>query len=110
MTRTKTILRGGAAVVLWLVTIALAIMDVYYLRELFFGVYARLWQDAAPALFWGNLVLLIGAIGAVGFIVWSSEYHRRNFGGHQSWDLFAWSLVIELAIPFIAIILLGGAP
>ncbi len=110
MTQSKTVFRGVAAVALWLCTIALGIADVYYLREMFFGIYARLSRDAAPALFWGNIVLLLGAIGVVGFIVWSSEYHRRNFGKHKSWDLFAWTLVVELAIPFIAIVLLGGAP
>lgn len=110
MTQRHTIFRGIAAVLLWLITIALAIVNVYYLREIFFGIYARLSREAAPALFWGNMILLLGAIGAVIFIVWSSEYHRRNFGKHKAWDLFAWSLVVELAIPFIAIVLLGGAP
>ena len=102
MSQTKSFLKGAAAVALWLATIAIGIADIYYLREIFWGIYARLSRDAAPALFWGNVIVVLGAIGLVGFIVGSSEYHRRRYGKHESWDLFAWTLVVELAIPFIA--------
>ena len=108
MSQFKFIFQRVAAVALWLITIALGIADIYYLREIFFGVYALLSRDAAPALFWGNIIVVLGAIAAVGFILWSSEYHRKRIGKHESWDLFAWTLVVELAIPFIAIFL-GGS-
>lgn len=110
MLKTNKVLTGAAAVALWLVTVALGIVDIYFLREIFFGIYARLGSDVAAMALWGNVTVVIGAIAAVGFILWSSEYHRKRIGKHESWDLFAWTLVVELAIPFIAIVLLGGAP
>jgi hypothetical protein len=99
------ILRRLAGVVLWLATVALGIVDVYYVREIFFGVYARLSREARPALLIGDILVVLAAIGFVAFIVISTEYHRKRFGKHESWDLFAWTLVVELAIPFIAIFL-----
>ncbi len=103
MTQPKTVLKYVAALGLWLATIGIGVADIYYLREIFFGIYARLSHEVAPALFWGNLLVVFAAIGLVVFIVMSSEYHRRRLGKHESWDLFAWSLVVELAIPFIAV-------
>jgi hypothetical protein len=97
------ILRRLAGLALWLTTIALGIVDIYYVREIFFGVYARLSREARPALLIGDVLVVLAAIGFVAFIVISTEYHRKRFGKHESWDLFAWTLVVELAIPFIAV-------
>lgn len=103
MSQPGVILRRLAGLVLWLTTIALGIVDVYFVREIFFGVYARLSREARPAVLFGDILVVVAAIGLVAFIVISTEYHRRHFGKHASWDLFAWTLVVELAIPFIAV-------
>ncbi len=103
MSQPGMILRRLAGVVLWLATVALGIVDVYYVREIFFGVYARLSREARSALLIGDILVVLAAIGFVAFIVISTEYHRKRFGKHESWNLFAWSLVVELAIPFIAV-------
>ena len=103
MSQPEQILRRLAGLALWLITIVLGIVDVYFVREIFFGVYARLSREARPAMLIGNVIVVLAAIGLVGFIVVSTEYHRKHFGKHESWDLFAWTLVVELAIPFIAV-------
>lgn len=103
MSQPGLILRRLAGLALWLTTIVLGIVDVYFVREIFFGVYARLSREARPAVLIGNVIVVLAAIGLVGFIVVSTEYHRKHFGKHASWDLFAWTLVVELAIPFIAV-------
>lgn len=105
MSQPGMILRRVAGLALWLTTVALGIVDIYYVREIFFGVYARLSREARPALLIGDILVVLAAIGFVAFVVISTEYHRKHFGKHESWDLFAWTLVVELAIPFIAIFL-----
>jgi uncharacterized membrane protein len=105
MAQPQIILRRVAGLALWLATIALGIADVYFVREIFFGVYARLARETRPALLFGNVIVVLAAIVLVAFIVISTEYHRKHFGKHESWDLFAWTLVVELAIPFIAVFL-----
>ncbi|MBM4456418.1 MAG: hypothetical protein FJ011_01425 [Chloroflexi bacterium] len=103
MSQPKIILQRLAALALWLTTIGLGIVDVYFVREIFFGIYARFSRERQPAVLLGDVIVMLAAIGLVGFIVVSTEYHRRRFGKHESWDLFAWTLVVELAIPFIAV-------
>ncbi len=109
MSQPKTILQSAAAVILWLVTAALGLADVYFVRELFFAVYARLAKDNAPALFWGDMLVVLAAVGFVAFLIASGEYHRKHVGERKSWRLFAWSLAVMLAIPIIALLLGGSA-
>jgi hypothetical protein len=92
-----------AGLALWLTTIALGIVDIYFVREIFFALYARFLRERQPAILFGDVLVVLAAIGLVAFIVISTEYHRKRFGQHPSWDLFAWTLVVELAIPFIAV-------
>jgi len=103
MSQPIPIFRRLAGLALWLAAIVLGIVDVYFVREIFFGVYAWLSREARPAVLIGDIIVVLAAIGFVAFIVVSTEYHRKHFGRHESWDLFAWTLVVELAIPFIAV-------
>jgi len=92
-----------AAIVLWLTTIALGIVDVYFVRQIFFGLYARVSRAHQPAILFGDVIVVLVAIGVVAFIIISTEFHRQHFCRHESWDVFAWTLVVQLAIPFIAV-------
>ncbi len=102
MSQPGMILKRLAGLALWLTTIILGIADVYFVREIFFALYARVSRETRPAVLFGDLLVVLAAIGLMAFIVISTEYHRKRFCKHESWDLFAWTLVVELAIPFIA--------
>ena len=92
-----------STLVLWLATIVLGITDIYFIREIFFAVFARFsTREGRVAVMLGNLIVVIAAIVLVGFIVVSTEYHRKHLCKHESWDLFTRTLVVELAVPFIA--------
>ena len=108
MSQSKTLLQRVAALVLWLVTIVLGIADIYFLREIFFALYARVSRDNAVALLWGNIIVVLGAILFVGYAIASGEYHRKHFGTARSWRLIVWALAIGVAIPLLAL-LLGGS-
>jgi hypothetical protein len=90
------------ALVLWAATMALGMADIYFCREIFFAIYARFSTEGRPALVMGNIIVVLGAIVFVGFVVLTSEYHLKHVGEHSSWDLFTRTLVVELAIPFMA--------
>lgn len=109
MSQPRTILQSVAAVILWLMTAALGMADVYFVREIFFAIFVRLSKDNAPALFWGDVLVVLAAIGFVAFLIASGEYHRKHVGERSSWRLFAWSLAVGLAIPIIALVLGGSA-
>ncbi len=89
--------------ILWLTTIGLGIADIYFLRDIFFALYARFGRERWPAIFFGDVIVVVAAMGLVGFVIWSTEYHRKRLGQHASWSLFAWTLVVEEAIPLIAV-------
>ena len=102
MTQFRTIAIRVFAVTLWLSTIGLSIADIYFTRELFFALYARASTEGRLAAAGGSVLAVLAAIAALGFVVASTEYHRKHFCKHESWDVLAWSLVVLLAIPFIA--------
>ncbi len=109
MTQANTLFNRVVTLLLWLASIALLIADIYFVRELFFVIYARLSTDAAVALLWGNIIVVVAAILAVGFIIASGEYHRKHHGKPRSWRLFAWTFGVGLAIPLLALLLGGSA-
>jgi hypothetical protein len=102
MSQFRTITLRAFAAVLWLSTIGLSIADIYFTRELFFALYARVSTEGRLAAAGGGVVTVLAAIAALGFIVVSTEYHRKRFCKHESWDVLAWTLVVLLAVPFIA--------
>ena len=102
MTQFRTIAIRVFAVALWLSTIGLSIADIYFTREFFFALYARVSTEGRLAAAGGSVLAVLAAIAALGFVVASTEYHRKHFCKHESWDVLAWSLVVLLAIPFIA--------
>ncbi len=109
MTQANTLFNRVVTLLLWLASIALLIADIYFVRELFFVIYARFSTDAAVALLWGNIIVVVAAILAVGFIIASGEYHRKHHGKPRSWRLFAWTFGVGLAIPVLALLLGGSA-
>lgn len=90
------------AIVLWLVTLVLGLVDIFFCREIFFAFYARFSANTAPAILWGDVIVVLMAIVYLAFVIGTSEYHFKNYGKQGSWDLFYKSLIIELAIPFLA--------
>lgn len=108
MPQAKRITDRVAAAALYLATVAVGMLDVYFIRELFFVIYARLSQDNAPALFWSDVIVVLAAIGFVVFAIVTGEYHRKHYGERRSWRLFVWTLAVGLALPLI-VLLLGGS-
>ncbi len=99
--RTNLLPKISAAILL-LVTLALGLVDIYFCREIFFAFYARFSTEPAPAILWGDILVVLLAIVYLAFVIGTTEYHFKNMGKRESWDLFYKSLIVELAIPFLA--------
>jgi hypothetical protein len=97
------------AFILWVVTVVIGLVDVYFAREIFWAVYARFSTETHLAAFLGDVVLIIGALVFLGFVIMTSEYHVKHVGKHESWDLFTRTLVVEMAIPLLAFFMGGSA-
>ena len=111
MSQPKTILQSVAAVILWLMTVGPGHGGrLLRARDLLRDLCVRLSNDTAPALFWGDVLVVLAA----------DRFRRRSSSRpasitgnmsakRKSWRLFAWSLAVGLAIPFIALVLGGSA-
>jgi hypothetical protein len=104
---------GWLAALLWLASVALAMVEIVVVRELVMRFYALLVNWINPAAqrygpeFWSalslrNFVVLILALLVLIFAVATGEYHARRVGTRSSWKLFAWSFGVELAILLLA--------
>ncbi len=102
MTRIKPIVVGIAALILYLATLALGLLDIYFAREIVWAIYARFSTSTGPALLIGNGVVVILALVYLVFVVLSGEYHRNKVGQVDSWKLFGQTLAVELFIPILA--------
>lgn len=102
MTRIKSSLTGVVALILYLATLALGLLDIYAGREITWAIYARFSTSAGPALLIGNSVVVILALVYLGFVVVSGEYHRKNVGQARSWKLFVGTFAVEFFVPILA--------
>ncbi len=105
MPQLRTVVERVAALVLWLVTVGLGIADIYFVREIFFAIFARFSTDGRTAALLGDLLVMVCAIVLVGFVVATAEYHRKRLGKRESWKLFIWTLGVELAIVLIVFLI-----
>ena len=112
----RTVLSGGLAVMLWLVSIGIALYQIVLVRNAFLALYVWLATrgSAAPGqlggsyefvVFLGQIITIILAIAVVGVVVGTGEYHAKHVGERRSWRLFGWTFAIQFLIFAIAILL-----
>lgn len=80
-------------------------------------VMAAIVQDILPRLFASlgldgglyevvyNLLALTLGLVWIGVVVGGGEYHRSRVGRRRSWQIFAWTIGVELALLLVAAVL-----
>jgi hypothetical protein len=101
---------GVLALVLWIATAALGLVEIWVVREMVLRIYVRFLSDApiAERHYWGghaigNAVAMIMAVLWIAVAIGGGEYHARHTGEPESWRLFARTLAVELAILVLAL-------
>jgi len=89
---------GLLALVLWVVTCALGMFEIYLLQDTAVEIYRRL-----GGVYWvgwnvRNVAVLILTLLYIVFAIGTGEYHYRRVGQRASWRLFGWTISAELAI------------
>jgi hypothetical protein len=85
----------------WLGTLALAMMDIYFVREIIFAISARLQGKFYPIILLGQSATVIGGILFVIFMIVSGEYYYKHAGEHKAWTYLGRTYVILLLIPIL---------
>jgi len=94
----KRIPAGLLAILLWIATCALGLLEVYLLQEMVLRVYVRFGSDYYSGVNIRNVVVLILALLYIAFAIGTGEYHYRRFGQRSSWRPFGWTIAVQLAI------------
>ncbi len=94
----KRIPAGLLAILLWIATCALGLLELYLLQEMVLRVYVRFGSDYYSGVNIRNVVVLILALLYIAFAIGTGEYHYRRFGQRSSWRLFGWTIAVQLAI------------
>lgn len=104
---------GLLAVVLWLLSVGIAIVQIVVIRELVMRLYAYVLERSGAILdvhgteFWAgvtlqNFLVVLLAIVVMAFAVATGEYHAKRVGTRQSWRLFVWTYMVQFTIFSIA--------
>ncbi len=103
MAKYKNILNALLAIVLWLASLVLGLLDIDFARRIIESIFARFWaKEYWTAVLVENVVTVIMALGFIVFLILTSEYHRKHAGESGSWKLFGQTLGVEILIPVIA--------
>jgi len=87
------------AIVLWIVTALLGLLDILAVRDILIGVYAGSGgRDYWVAVNVRNWTVVIVALVWIAVVVGGGEYHRSRVGQRSSWGLFGLTIAIEIAI------------
>jgi hypothetical protein len=101
------------AVLCWLTTLGLGLLDIYVFQFITLSLYARLFLkvglnttpiDVATANTLRIATVLIGAVLYVIFLIATSEYHFKHLAKPSSWRILGITAGIELVIILIAMI------
>jgi hypothetical protein len=106
MSKYKPVLNALAAIILWLASLLLGLLDIGYSRQIIEAIYARFWPNQYwSAVFVENLVTVIFALGLIAFLIVTGEYHQKHNGRQESWKLYGKTLGVEILIPIMAFLL-----
>jgi hypothetical protein len=107
----KKVLTAALALVLWLATSAVAVLEVVLIRDIAVSLYLTLQQNPSSELSLYNataigrlVTAVVGVIVAI-FVIVSGEYHNKHLGERRSWRTFAWTAAVEAAIFGLSLLL-----
>ena len=99
------------AILLWLTTLVVGLLDIYVVPFITISIYARFFlynvSNATPIdLATSNTVrittIFIAAVVYVIFLIATSEYHFKHLDQPHSWRLLGTTIAVELLIIIIA--------
>lgn len=95
-------LQVAGIVIAWLGTVTLAIVDIFFIREIFWMLLARFRPGYLAAVFWGDVVVMVGAVAVMIYVILSGEHHIRQKDPARSWRNLGKAYLVLLLIPIVA--------
>lgn len=104
--RPRFILTVLLAILLWLGTFFIGLMNILVITDLVIAGYLGFGGSPEGASVVAILAVLIAAMVYIGIIIGGAEYHYKNIGQPNSWKLFSWTIFIQLFIMVLPYFLL----
>jgi hypothetical protein len=98
----KKISAGVLALILWIVTAVVGLVEIVVVRTMVLRLYGRLGSSYWSGVTLGNFTVLFLAIVWLVFVIGTGEYHRGHVGERSSWRLFGMTVGVELAVFVLA--------
>jgi hypothetical protein len=89
------------AILLWLVSAALGLYCIVMGRDILLLIFSQFSNDTYLAYVLSWVLIIILSLVYIGFIIYTGEYHAKNYGKPGSWRLFIETLGIELLIVLV---------
>ncbi len=86
------------ALILWLVTVVLAVWDFLLIRGMVLRTYGRFGGAANSFELVSILLIIVLAVLWVVVVIGGAEYHRARVGQPNSWQMFSRTLAVEVSI------------
>jgi hypothetical protein len=86
----------------WVGTLVLAMVDIYFLREIVWAILARFQPGFYSGVLTGQVVTMVGAILFLIYMVISGEYYYRHAGEVRAWTIMGRTYVVLVLIPILA--------
>ena len=96
--KARTFILAILAIILWLVSFALGLEDIYALKEIAMIIVMVLGGTPRGALNFATASVYVLAVIYLIFLIASTEYHFKHFNTPKSWRLFGWTLGVEIVI------------
>lgn len=94
----RRVVLNATALALWLTTVVVGLVEVYFMRQAFFRVASRAGVSASAGLLGADVLLLVLALVWVVFTYATGEFHRKHAGEPRSWQLFGWTVVTQAVL------------
>jgi hypothetical protein len=101
MAEIRRIVGKGLFAIAWVGSLALALVDIGFLRSIVFAIFARAHGGYYPAVFTGQVVTIIGAVLFMAYMTISGEYYLKHWGESKSWTYLGRTYIVLLLIPVL---------
>ena len=94
----KQISAGVLALILWIATAVVGLVEIVIVRNMVLRLYGRFGSSYWSGVTLGNCTVLALALAWLALVVGTGEYHRGHVGQRNSWRLFGWTIAGEIAL------------
>ncbi|MBI2941472.1 MAG: hypothetical protein HYY04_13650 [Chloroflexi bacterium] len=111
MTRSRRLVYGSLALVLWVATAAVGLAEILTVADILVRLATRLGvkgdstSGAYTLITISRCAIVVFGVVWLAFVIASADYHYRRLGQRRSWKVFGWTIVVEATIAVVGLLM-----